>query len=210
MFKIYIGPVLYWTKFVFLLCNLSKLSWKCIMEGSDRDILDKSCKKNYEFTEIFALSKISTNVKDIFGLEECRVLGAFNPETLPFIDFWWGEDFNEFVVLLHHLFNMSRSFPSMVHFQDTLNKVCNKTTNSLKSSPHQKSVLTNKWKGLWIGCCCCWLPNIAWIHIIFVTSAANHTAQQRAIDTSMIYLDIYDRCFLTTTIVFPGLIDCPT
>ena len=58
---------------------------------------------------------------------------------IPYV-FDRGEDFNKFVVLLHTLFNMSQSFPSMIHFQDILDKKCNKTTNLLKSSPHQKSV----------------------------------------------------------------------
>ena len=59
---------------------------------------------------------------------------------IPYV-FDRGEDFNKFVVLLHTLFNMSQSFPSMIHFQDILDKKCNKTTNLLKSSPHQKLLM---------------------------------------------------------------------
>ena len=66
-------------------------------------------------------------------------------EDVPSIctDFWWDEDFNKFVVLLHQLFNMSWKSIMEGNDQDMLNKWCNKTTNSWKSSPHQY-----KWKDL--------------------------------------------------------------
>ena len=69
-----------------------------------------------------------------------------NPNmSLPFVlIFDGGEDSNEFVVLLHTLFNMSWKCIMEGNDQDMLNKVCNKTTNSLKSSSLSK--ISTKWK----------------------------------------------------------------
>ena len=61
-----------------------------------------------------------------------KELCCYNPrkkDTYISTDFWWGEDFNKFVVLLHYFSNMPRSLPSTIHFLDILDKVCYKTTN---------------------------------------------------------------------------------
>ena len=68
----------------------------------------------------------------------CSSLGPSKSAFHLYLLFNGGEDFNEFVVLLHYLFNMFRKCIMEGNDQDMLNKRGHKTTNSLKSLPPSK------------------------------------------------------------------------